>query len=142
MDSLQCTLLQYSYTTNPQVSEWRVTHVDTVFVGYCYHLDLSKKLGPGEQWMLSLAFDEHLRHNDSLGGRHSGYYLMVREEEEDFVAGPNFAQDFMPKGKLMDVGKSYLITVVGKVGTGSLAVLLGTEVKNRPDFFCSNLARQ
>ena len=36
------TLLQYSYTTNPQVSEWRVTYVDTVFVGYCYHLDLSK----------------------------------------------------------------------------------------------------
>ncbi len=64
---------------------------------------------------------------------------MVREEEEDFVAGPNFAQDFMPKRKLMDVGKSYLITVVG---TGSLTVLLGTEVKNGPDFFFSILARQ
>ncbi len=88
-----------------------MTHTDTVVVGNCYHLDLSRKVGPGEPWFPNLAFN----HSNAGEEKRGGVYFMLREEEEDFFAGFSSAQDFRPQAKFVEFGKISQVYVKAKV---------------------------
>lgn len=102
-----------------QAHEWRPVFADAM-MGICYNLDISEKLGPGEQWVLILvrtlkwffAFKVHknvfqaLRETgNATGPINSQYFLIVREKEDDFAAGSHLGHEHLPKGIVMDGGK-------------------------------------